>query len=413
MSSRVEVSEGTRADSASSPDVQIPRFPDEIIWTLGRGELTVSERRALGSRLTDSLDSGVPPSEMVSSLAAHGLLPLAYRHLIAAADVDLPDALRAEISAEFRRHTLTRFRYTRRLRDLLDVLDDAGVDAVPYKGPALAVQLFGNFAMRQFGDLDILVRPSDAGRAQQALLDAGLIRHRKATEGWDDYLHRVRHSSELRDVRESVVIELHWSLADRFLGMDVGVDWLLEECETIQLLGRPTRVMSSERLLLALCLHGARHLWERAVWLAEVAEIVRRPGYVNWDRALERADSAGLGRALRACLILARDLLGAAPPSPWQRALDTDLNAVRLSEMLAERLTVKPTGRLQNRFRLGYLAQTTAARRARFCWRVATDLSERDMRSIGPRAGSPLVHGFKRTLRLARLLRQEKNHDIW
>ncbi len=263
--------------------------------------------------------------------------------------------------------------------------------------------------MRQYGDLDILVRPSDAERAQQALLGAGLIRHRTSTEGWDEYLYRVRHSSELRDTRESVVIELHWSLADRFLGMDVCVDWLFENCDIIDLLGRPTRVMSGERLLLALCLHGAKHLWERAVWLAEVAEIVRRPGYVNWDQALTRADRAGLGRALRACLILTRDLFGAAPPDPWVRALDADLGAIRLSEMLSERLTARPTGRLQNRFRLGYLAQATAARRARFCWRVVTDLSEKDMRTIGARQGSPVVHALKRTLRLARALQHERH----
>jgi hypothetical protein len=388
-----------------------PQLPDAVIWRLGRGRLALAERQAIASRLTALVREDAAPSAIVSRLAAHGLVPLAYRHLVAARDLNLPGPLREELASEFRRHALTRFRFARRLRTLLNILDAAAVDAVPYKGPALAIQLFGNFAMRQFGDLDILVRPSHADRAQRALIEAGLTRHRKSTEGWDDYLYRVRHSSELRDPKESVVVELHWSPADRFLGMDVNVDWLLDETEEIDLLGRPTRVMTRERLLLAMCLHGAKHLWERAVWLAEVAEIVRRSGYVDWGNALSRADHAGFGRAFRAALILVRDLFGEAPPAPWTRALDADLGAVRLAGLLAERLGGAPD-RLQGRFRLGYLAQTTVMRRALFCWRVATDLSERDIRTGGPPSKAPLIHSVRRTVRLTRALYTERGDPL-
>jgi hypothetical protein len=165
--------------------------------------------------------------------------------------------------------------------------------------------------------------------------------------------------------------------------------------------------MKGERLLLAQCLHGTKHLWERAVWLAEVAEIVRRPGYVNWADAFSYADRAGLGRALRACLILTRDLLDASPPDPWVRALSDDIGAIRLAERLSERLVAATGSRLQSRFRLGYLAQTTLARRVLFSWRAATDLSERDMKTADAPEGWSVVHGLKRGMRLARAVRKE------
>jgi hypothetical protein len=383
---------------------------DDVVWTLGRSHLTSDDRRAAASQVASFLETGSSPADVVERLAAHGLVPLAYRHLIAAGDAGLPDALARELTGEFRRHALSRLRYTRRLRELLTVLDTAGVEAVPYKGPGLAIQLFGNYAMRQFGDLDILVRPSDAERAMQALLAAGLTRHRKTAPAWDRYLQRVRHSYELRDAGENVVVELHWALADRFLGMNVDVAWLFEAPGRIDLLGRPTAVMSGERLLLALCLHGTKHLWERAVWLAEVAELLRQPT-IDWDSAFRHADRGGLGRALRACLILARTRLDSSPPAPWSDRLDDDRAAARLAAMLSERKGGAPD-RLEGRFRLGYQAQASFMRRARFCWHVATDLSDRDARGRPRPPALPIIQGLARTIRLARALLMERRRRL-
>lgn len=384
----------------------VPGFP--VPWSIARTETTLAQRLDAAALLTRQSESS-PPRDIVKGLAGHGLLPLAYRHLIVARDAEIPEAVADEIAAEFRQHVLSRFRHTRRLRELLDALDSAGVDAVPYKGPALAVQLFGNFAMRQYGDLDILVRPSQARAAIDALAAAGLMPVRKAREGWDDYLLRVRHSVELRDRRLKLLVELHWSVADRFLGMDLDVDWLLEHPGEIDLLGRPTKVMQGERLLLAQCLHGAKHLWERAIWLAEIAEIIRQSSDIDWRTAFARANRTGLGRVLRAALILVSDRTGIAPPAPWDRQLDRDLGAIRLAGMLSDRVSAAAPDRLATRFRLGLRAQTTMTGRASFCWRVATDLSDRDIQTAdAPSTGVPLMHAVRRTRRLLRVLRAER-----
>lgn len=389
--------------TASAPPDLLP-----VPWLLARGSTTLEQREQVARELTALVERGVPARTVLTRLADHGLVPLAYRHLVASGDVPLAESLAAEISAEFRRHVLTRFKYTRRLRQLLDVLADAGVEAVPYKGPALATQLFGNFAMRQFGDLDILVRPSDARLATDALVAAGLTRVRAIDERWEPYLHQVRHSLELRDRPARVVIELHWSVADRFLGMDLDVDWLLSGTTTIDLIGRATAVMQGERLLLALCLHGAKHLWERAVWLAEIGELVARSGAIDWTAAFSRADQTGCGRIVRSALHLVRELVGVAPPAPYDRELNADRGALRLASLLADRMRSSARDRLQARFRLGFRAQTSLWRRAMFCWRVATDLSERDLRRLEAPPRAPLTHALRRGRRLFRTLRAER-----
>jgi hypothetical protein len=42
-----------------------------------------------------------------------------------------------------------------------------GLMVIPYKGPLLALQAYGDFALRQFADLDFAVRQSDLPRAAE------------------------------------------------------------------------------------------------------------------------------------------------------------------------------------------------------------------------------------------------------
>jgi Uncharacterised nucleotidyltransferase len=59
------------------------------------------------------------------------------------------------------------------LLKLLRLLEAHGIAALPYKGPVLAALAYGNVAFRQFGDLDLLVRPQDADRAKALLWAQG------------------------------------------------------------------------------------------------------------------------------------------------------------------------------------------------------------------------------------------------
>lgn len=387
-----------------------PALGMDVVWTLARASVPDEERAAIAARLSQVAASGAKPADLVRRLADHGVVPLAYRHLIAGGPLDLPPAFSAELSAEFRRHAVSRFRFARRLRELLDGLETAGVEAVPYKGPALAIQLYGNYAMRQYGDLDILVRPSQVERALQTLEEAGLVRHRPSSPEWEPYLRRTRHAHELRDPRAGVAIELHWSVADRFHGVDLDVAWLLDRPEVVDLLGRPTKTIGGARLLLALCMHGTKHLWARAVWLAELAELVRSRTDLDWTEAFDRADRGDLGRALRASLILTRDRFGVGPPPPWTDRIDRDAGARRLASEFARRLDGVDSAAvsLLEDFRLGLLARGSLARRAAFCWRVATDLSERDTRTLTRPPRFPVLHALRRTTRLVRTARTER-----
>ena len=64
---------------------------------------------------------------------------------------------------------------TRALVDLLPVFSAQSIGVLPYKGPTLGLQAYGDPALRTFADLDILVRPADLDAARAVLLSGSFF----------------------------------------------------------------------------------------------------------------------------------------------------------------------------------------------------------------------------------------------
>jgi hypothetical protein len=102
----------------------------------------------------------------------HGLGPLAYRHLKDSNALVPQDAQRL-LQALFLRH---RCANTVRQQVLVDILNLCAVQDIPVlvlKGAALAFLVYPQPGLRCMRDIDLLVKPGDAQRAQAALLREG------------------------------------------------------------------------------------------------------------------------------------------------------------------------------------------------------------------------------------------------
>jgi hypothetical protein len=66
---------------------------------------------------------------------------------------------------------------SRELIRVVDRLQAISVDVLPYKGVALAETVYGDIALRQAGDIDLLIRPQDFARARKSLRELGYQPH--------------------------------------------------------------------------------------------------------------------------------------------------------------------------------------------------------------------------------------------
>jgi len=118
---------------------------------------------------------------LMSAADRHGMTPLVSWHLKGACPEFVPSLLRSRLKTFFSRNQARNLFLSAELARLLAALGDAGVRAVPFKGPLLAELAYGSVALREFQDLDVLVHQQDWTRAEKIMLSNGYTRDLRLT----------------------------------------------------------------------------------------------------------------------------------------------------------------------------------------------------------------------------------------
>ena len=245
---------------------------------------------------------------LLDSANRHGLTQLLYRHLSSVRPAAAPKEIASKLKDEFLTNSRWAFFHTRELLRTIKVLENNGISAVGFKGPILSLAAYGDVALRQAGDLDILIEKRDLRRAT-ALLDS---------EGYaiDPQLTAAQLSSHLRfDCEISLVhqesgcvVDLHWGLAPKRFHFALNPGDFFQRLQTITLGNHTLRTFSNEDLVVFLCMHGAKHLWVRLEWISSLAELIRNSEGINWVTVVENARRSHSLRRLLLGLMLAKDL---------------------------------------------------------------------------------------------------------
>ncbi|PYS94121.1 MAG: hypothetical protein DMF64_02135 [Acidobacteria bacterium] len=254
----------------------------------------------------------------------HGLQPLLHHHLDAICATSVPDAYAQRLREAARRVSALNTFLANELQRLLALFAAEGIEAMPYKGPALAAEIYGNIALRQSSDLDILVRPRDVPRASEILLAEGYAPLPPLNHAQQTLLMRMQCNLPFTREQNRLIVELHWAVSAPRFARPFADDALWSGREAGQLGATKIKRLAIEDLLLALCVHGSKHLWERLAWVCDIAELIAQRPDVNWPVLIAAARATGSERMLLLGLRLAADLLAVPLPPEAEQALAAD-----------------------------------------------------------------------------------------
>lgn len=199
-------------------------------------------------------------------------------------------------------------------RPALRALAAADVDVMVLKGTALVASGLSELGLRPIGDVDVLVRPEDRGRAIDVLTAEGW--EMNAYPAW--YVKRVH----ARDVpawvmrKGRIEIDLHWSALH--LVRDPAAELPLWARSTAgDLGGEPVRVPSIEDQAMHAWLHAAEHNPIPPLrWAADALIAIRAGEPFDWDMVVETATAQAVLLQTRAATgYLARALDAPMPPA--------------------------------------------------------------------------------------------------
>ena len=332
----------------------------------------------------------------------HEVLTVAEHHGVT---VMLANAVANDIlRASARRSTERAFQLARQLRILVEELTASGIDVLPIKGPVLAVTAYGDPARRGVsGDLDLVVRPRDFERALACLLAIGYTRHEGAADEEHEHEQWESEAHLLPPVVPGTMVELHTDLIGNFHTAPVNLDAVLSRARTQMLFGVPIRVPAAEDLLLYLCLHGARHLWSRLVWVSDIDAVIRSESSLDWETLFARAAAIDATQRLALGVQLAHQLFHTPLPRLPSLLAARDRDQRRTIALFARRMADTSAGRhvpsLRVRFASELAVRETLAQRFTYLYKQLTP-TPRDRAWLRLPRGMGWLHVVLRPLRL-------------
>ncbi|MDQ1522485.1 MAG: hypothetical protein QOE47_409 [Pyrinomonadaceae bacterium] len=290
------------------------------------------------ARLRQLLDGALDWEFILNFAESHSLIPLLYTHLHARAPEKVPPAAYEKLRDQFLRISALNMYLSGELRRLLKLFAAHDIEAIHYKGPALAAKAYGNITLRHFADLDIIVRQRDVLRVMRLLVAEGYALYPPLNDVQQELMLRTQCNLPFTRDAHRQIVEIHWRVSARLFSSPLDEKTLWDNLHTDTFEGTEINALAPEDLLLALCVHGAKHLWERLSWIADIAQLVGVHPDLNWASLLERARLTGTERMLLLGLYVARDLLGAPLPEQVERQLQADPEIVPLAEQIYARL---------------------------------------------------------------------------
>ena len=119
------------------------------------------------------VDETVDWEYLIKTACAHNVHFLLYRSLKKACAESVPDEALKRLEHAHDINSRRSLLVFGKLVSILKLLQDNHIPAIPFKGPVLAEMVYGDVALRQFGDLDILVDKENALDAIRIFEDHG------------------------------------------------------------------------------------------------------------------------------------------------------------------------------------------------------------------------------------------------
>jgi hypothetical protein len=284
--------------SKKQKSIQIP-IEIDLIRACAQMEMNEAEASWIDVLLKADLDWRV-----VHMLANHHrVLPLVYRTLYTHFREQVPEEVLSEMRMAYQTNAARNLFLTDELIKVLGWLQAEEIDVFPIKGPVLAKCVYGDVNLRQFDDLDLLVREGDVARVSELLMD----------HGYSAIVASVGQEAEttLREEGECgyaspcglYQVDVHWQMAPRSF-LDLDHEGLWERSELVTLNGKNLQIFSPEDMLLLLCIHGMRHLWARHAWIVDLIQLLHTHPELDWDKVFDRGRPLQVERFLNVGLLL-------------------------------------------------------------------------------------------------------------
>jgi hypothetical protein len=251
---------------------------------------------------------------LVQLARQHYVRPMLFQSLKSVCWDAVPQGTRLELEQFNRANVQKNLAFTGELLRLFGLFQQNRIPIATFKGPSLAVSLYGGLGLREFSDLDLLVREADLRKAEDILAASGY----QADIPDEDYrsaFASYQGQYAFRHCKTGISVDLHWRLSSKIATFPIQSIEVWPRLIQVPIGGRMVATLAPDDLALFLAAHGTKEGWRSLGWVCDFAELVRNCNDIDWVEVIERAQRAYCSRMLLLAMFLASTLLDAPGPA--------------------------------------------------------------------------------------------------
>jgi len=280
---------------------------------------------------------------LISLANQHGILPLVYKtlkklptnappgntlgvHKLQITNYESLSNFLIDLKSEYSQIARRNMLMSAELIKIMKLLKENHIEPLAFKGPALAQMAYGDITLRQYVDLDILVDENHIFSAGELITSSSYIPDSDINFLKNDKLLDVSSDLGFRNSRNNIYIELHWKLFRKKFSKTMNELNIRSNSTIIEIQGKKIKTLQPDLLLVYLCSHGSKHMWERIEWITDIDRLICNVESINWEMVWGYAQKMHSINTLLLGLSLSQELFGTNLPAFIEEKLNSHGN---------------------------------------------------------------------------------------
>lgn len=308
---------------------------DRLLLLCSRTKVDDLTSKKIESLINPELDW----DHLVEMANRHRLMPLLYVNLNSICPEKVPEEVLENLKEEFHENARKNLLLTGELVKVMKLLENNGINAIPFKGPVLAYSIYDNIAYRQFSDIDILINKEGALNVKKIVQSLGyelkpdiIVKDSIYMKLFSEYTFVNRNNN--------LIMELNWNFEGISFSFHSNPNFLFNDLEKVEINDYKFKSFQSINQFLMLCIHASKHFWMRLSWICDIHEFLQNKN-INWDEILEKSEILGVKRIVLINIILAKELFGLDIPSQILYLLPHDLKIMSITQNIKKMIFIE------------------------------------------------------------------------
>lgn len=298
------------------------RPEEELLLCCARSHIDVGTTKKIISLMNKEFEWDY----LIDFASSHSLRSLLYFQLNQICPEKVPSQVMIQLKDHYNSNARRNLLMMGELFKILNILKSEGINAVPYKGPVLAADVYGSISIREFVDLDIFIDKNDVLQVKELLISSGYEPKLKLSTMNELQYLKMQREYQFINKESGVSVEIQWNLPDISLSFPDKHLFTMDQIKTksTEINNKVITTFSDEDLLLILSLHTVTHLWSKLSWICDIAELIKRSSGLNWDRIIEESQYLAVERIVYLNLSLASELFDIELPKDIVDKIELD-----------------------------------------------------------------------------------------